>query len=122
MKLSELIAGLPAEDRGAGEREITNLTCDTRTLRPGGLFAALPGWREDGNDYIRAALDKGAAAVLCQRAPAEAGPWLVTAEPRRTYGLLCRRWFGDPAAGMTLIGVTGTNGKTTTTYLLKIKP
>lgn len=119
MKLSELCKGLPVENRGAAEGEITNLTCDTRTLRPGGLFAALPGWKADGNDFIRQALDRGAAAVLCREPPVFDGPWLVTEHPHRTFGLLCRAWFGDPAAGMTLIGVTGTNGKTTTTYLLK---
>ena len=119
MKLSELISGLPVENRGAAEGEITNLTCDTRTLRPGGLFAALPGWKEDGNDYIRQALDRGAAAVLCRQPPGFDGPWLIAEKPRTVYGLLCRNWFGDPAAGMTLVGVTGTNGKTTSTYLLK---
>ena len=119
MKLSKLMASLPVENRGAAEGEITNLTCDTRTLRPGGLFAALPGWKEDGSDYIRQALDRGAAAVLCREPPDFDGPWLVAEKPRLTYGLLCRTWFGDPAAGMILIGVTGTNGKTTTTYLLK---
>ena len=119
MKLSQLTKDIPLAVRFRGDPEITSLTCDTRTLRPGGLFAAFPGTREDGNDHIREALDRGAAAVLCQDPPAEDGPWLTTDRPRRTFGLLCRRWFGDPAAGMTLIGVTGTNGKTTTTYLLK---
>ena len=119
MKLSQLIQGLPLENRGAGDPEITGVTCDTRTLRPGGLFAALPGTREDGADYIAAALDRGAAAILCRTPPETPGPWLATEEPRRTYALLCRTWFGNPAAELTLVGVTGTNGKTTTTYLLK---
>jgi len=119
MKLSELIRDLEIGSHVPHDPEITDVTCDSRTVVPGALFAALPGTREDGRDYIRQALDKGAAAVLCRKAPEEAGPWLVTEHPRRTYGLLCRAWFGDPAAGMTLLGVTGTNGKTTTTYLLK---
>lgn len=119
MKLSELIFDLPIEDRGAGDPEITDLTNDTRRLVPGAMFAAVEGTRENGTDYIREAMEKGAAAVLCRQPPAYDGPWLVTDRPRRTYGLLCKRWFGDPARDLTLIGVTGTNGKTTTTYLLK---
>ncbi len=119
MKLADLTRDLPVEKTFPGNPEITGLTCDTRTLRPGNLFAALPGTRADGNDYIQTALDRGAAAVLCRTPPDAPGPWLVTPAPRRTFALLCRTWFGDPAAGMTLVGVTGTNGKTTTTYLMK---
>ena len=94
MKLSELIWDLPLENRGAEEREITDITNDTRRLVPGALFAALPGAREDGNDYIREALEKGATAVLCRRPPDFDGPCLVTDRPRMVYGLLCKRWFG----------------------------
>ena len=119
MKLSELIWDLPIENRGAGTPEITDLTNDTRRLVSGALFAAIEGTKESGADHIREALEKGAAAVLCRTPPAFDGPWLVTDRPRRTYGLLCRRWFGNPGKDLTMIGVTGTNGKTTTTYLLK---
>ena len=101
-------------------REITGLTCDSRTVTPGALFAAFRGSRTDGNRFIREALDKGASAVLCQTPPAgQDGPWLVTDDPRAVFGQMAAHWFGDPGRRMTLIGVTGTNGKTTTTYLLK---
>ena len=122
MKLSELIWDLPIENRGAGTPEITDLTNDTRRLVSGALFAAIEGTKERGADHIREALEKGAAAVLCRRPPDYDGPWLVTDRPRRTYGLLCRRWFGNPGKDLTMIGVTGTNGKTTTTYLMKWVP
>ena len=98
MKLADLTRDLPVEKTFPGNPEITGLTCDTRTLRPGNLFAALPGTRADGNDYIQTALDRGAAAVLCRTPPDAPGPWLVTPAPRRAFALLCRAWFGDPAA------------------------
>lgn len=119
MKLSRLCRGIALTDQVGQDVEITSLTCDTRTLAPGGLFVALKGARTDGNEYIPEALEKGAAAVVCASPPFPGGPWLLAEEPREAYGLLCRNWFGDPGGRMTLLGVTGTNGKTTTTYLLK---
>ena len=121
MLLTKLLRGTALEDQVAvPDREITGLTCDSRTVTPGALFAAFRGSRTDGNRFIREALDKGATAVLCQTPPAgQDGPWLVTDDPRAVFGQMAAHWFGDPGRRMTLIGVTGTNGKTTTTYLLK---
>ena len=121
MLLTKLLRGTALEDQAAvPDREITGLTCDSRTVTPGALFAAFRGSRTDGNRFIREALDKGATAVLCQTPPAgQDGPWLVTDDPRAVFGQMAAHWFGDPGRRMTLIGVTGTNGKTTTTYLLK---
>ena len=119
MKLSRLIRGIALTDRVGQDVEITSLTCDTRNLLPGGLFVALKGEQADGNEFIEEALQKGAAAVVCEHPPSRPGPWLLAQDARGCYGLLCRNWFGDPGKGMTLLGVTGTNGKTTTTYLLK---
>lgn len=119
MQLSRLIRGVALTDRIGQDVEITSLTCDTRTLTPGGLFAAFPGAKEDGNRFIPEALERGAAAVLCAAPPEEPGPWLLAPDPRRAFGQLAANWFGRPGDRMTLVGVTGTNGKTTTTYLLK---
>ncbi|MBR2491149.1 MAG: UDP-N-acetylmuramoyl-L-alanyl-D-glutamate--2,6-diaminopimelate ligase [Ruminiclostridium sp.] len=119
MQLSRLIRGIALTDHIGQDVEITSLTSDTRSLVPGGLFAALKGTRTDGTQYISQALDRGAAAVLCEKAPDFPGPWLVAKDARQAYGLLCANWFGNPADRLTLLGVTGTNGKTTTTYLLK---
>lgn len=119
MKLSRLTQGVALEDRVGQDVEITALTCDTRNLPPGGLFAALEGSTQDGNRFIPQALEQGAAAVLCRCPPQAPGPWLVAPDPRQAYGQLCANWFGNPGADMTLLAVTGTNGKTTTTYLLK---
>ena len=120
MRLEELLKGVPLAG-GTWNRdvEITGISYDTRTMAPGNLFAALPGYRADGQDFISQALERGAAAILCRRAPDYPGPWLVSEDPRAALALLSANWFGHPAEELTCVAVTGTNGKTTTTYLLK---
>ena len=120
MTLRDLLAAVPL--RGGSldlEMEINSISSDTRTLKPGALFAALPGAEADGHQFIQAALEKGAAAVLCQRAPEYPGPWLTAEDVRLAFALVCANWFGRPGEGMTLVAATGTNGTTTTTSLLK---
>jgi len=119
LQLSRLIRGIALTDRIGQDVEITSLTSDTRSLAPGGLFAALRGSRTDGAQHISEALDQGAAAILCEKAPDFPGPWLIAKDAREAYGHLCGNWFENPADRLTLLAVTGTNGKTTTTYLLK---
>ncbi len=120
MKLSQLLAGTDLTAQAVSrDVEITSISYDTRTLEPGALFVALPGYKTDGHRYIAQALEKGAAAVLCQRAPEGEGPWLVCPDARAALAVASANWFGRPGDGMTLLAVTGTNGKTTTTYLLK---
>ncbi|NLF34444.1 MAG: UDP-N-acetylmuramoyl-L-alanyl-D-glutamate--2,6-diaminopimelate ligase [Clostridiales bacterium] len=120
MKLSRLLEGAQVRYRGAPKDvEITSLSYDTRTLESGALFVALPGYKTDGHNFIEQALSLGAAAVLCQRAPEREGPWLVAEDTRRALAILSANWFGHPTRDLKVLGVTGTNGKTTTTYLLK---
>ncbi|MEH2937250.1 UDP-N-acetylmuramoyl-L-alanyl-D-glutamate--2,6-diaminopimelate ligase [Lawsonibacter sp. JLR.KK007] len=120
MKLHALLAGVPLTGGSPDlDMEISSISYDTRTLQPGALFVALTGDRTDGHRHIREALDKGAAAVLCQQAPREPGPWLTTGDSRLALALVSANWFGHPGDSMTLAAVTGTNGKTTTTNLLK---
>ena len=120
MILRELLAGVPLTGGNLDlDMEISSISYDTRTLVPGALFVALSGDKTDGHLYIQIALEKGAAAVLCERAPEEAGPWLTTPDSRCALALVSANWFGRPGDGMTLVAVTGTNGKTTTTSLLK---
>ena len=88
-------------------------------MTPGCLFVALPGYKTDGHRYIRQALERGAAAVLCQRPPEGEGPWLVTEDTRAALAIASANWFGHPAERLCMIGVTGTNGKTTVTCLVK---
>ena len=119
MKLNDVLTGVPLTARQIQDVEITGVCYDTRTMIPGCLFVALPGYKTDGHKFIQTALDKGAAAVLCRRPPEGAGPWLATPDPRAALAAVSANWFGHPARELTVLAVTGTNGKTTTTYLLK---
>ena len=119
MRLNQLLAGVALTERRAGDVECSGICYDTRTMEPGCLFVALPGYKTDGHKYIAQALEKGAAAVLCQHPPEGEGPWLVTPDARAALAAVSANWFGHPARDLTLLAVTGTNGKTTTTYLLK---
>ena len=96
-----------------------SLSYDSRTLEPGALFVALPGAKTDGSRFIDQAMERGAAAVLCEHPPERPGPWLTTPDARLALALASANWFGHPGEEMTLIAVTGTNGKTTTTCLIK---
>ena len=119
MRLNQLLAGVALTERRAGDVECSGICYDTRTMVPGCLFVALPGYKTDGHKYIAQALEQGAAAVLCQHPPEGEGPWLIAADPRAALAAVSANWFGHPARELTVTAVTGTNGKTTTTYLLK---
>ena len=119
MRLNQVLEGVTLTARHVPDLELTDVCCDTRAMRPGCLFVALPGYKTDGHKYIRQALEQGAAAVLCRTPPEGEGPWLVTPDPRAALAVVSANWFGHPAEQLTALAVTGTNGKTTTTYLLK---
>lgn len=124
--LSGLLDSLPAlrPDRPVAGVLLTGCTLDSRAVQPGDLYAALPGARAHGADFAAAAVSAGAAALLtdeagARRCAAYDVPVLVADDPRGVLGQAARWIHGDPAAGMTLLGVTGTNGKTTTAFLLE---
>jgi len=120
MKLSRLCATLGVHPTGPGDPEITGLTCDSRQVEPGCLFAALPGADRDGLDFIPQALERGAAALLAQQPVAEVPVPLVTSpDARRALALLAAEFWGRPAEKLILVGITGTKGKTTTAHILK---
>ena len=120
MKLRELLNGVPVASCAVDlEMEIAGVSYDSRATQPGDLFVAMTGYATDGHKYIATALEKGAAAVLCQNLPEGEGPYIRTADSRRALAVIGANWFGHPAEEMTMIAVTGTCGKTTTTYLLK---
>ena len=119
MKLKELLHGVETQAIHADlDREITGISCDSRTVNPGDLFVAVTGFAADGHRYIPMAREKGAAVILCEHAPAD-GEYVVMADTRVGLAQVSANWFGHPAEKMTMIGFTGTNGKTTSTYLLK---
>ena len=119
MKLSHLCACLGAVPSGPGDAEIRGLTCDSRQVEPGYLFAALPGARANGLDHLPQALERGAAALLTE-GPLEAPvPVVSVPDARRALALLAAEFYGHPAEKLTLVGITGTKGKTTTAHILK---
>ena len=119
MKLRDLLAGIPhAGEWYDEEMEINSISDDSRLVESGGLFVAVRGMKSDGHDHIHHALERGAAVVLCERKPDTPGVYIVVEDVRQAYAQLCANWFGRPGEGMTLVAVTGTNGKTTTTSLL----
>ncbi|MFF9348636.1 UDP-N-acetylmuramoyl-L-alanyl-D-glutamate--2,6-diaminopimelate ligase [Streptomyces sp. NPDC014734] len=120
--LGELAARLGAEPPGTGE--VTGITHDSRAVRPGDIYAALPGARFHGADFAAQAAGLGAAAILtdptgAERAAATGLPVLVTEDPRGRMGELAAEIYGRPGAGLLQIGITGTSGKTTTAYLVE---
>lgn len=110
---------IPARWQGEPPPAFHRLCADSRLVGPGDLFVAVAGHRVDGHSFLREAARAGAAAAAVQR-PADVGlPQLVVADTRVALAHLAMLWEGDPAAEMRLIGITGTNGKTTTAWLVR---
>lgn len=99
--------------------EITGIACDSRRVEPGNVFVAVSGKTEDGAAYIADAVKRGAVLVVAENPPAAEIPYIHTDAPRRTLAELAAVFYGRPAEQIGLIGVTGTNGKTTVTYLIE---
>lgn len=106
---------------GDSSIEITGIAFDSRNVAQGNLFVALSGTHTDGHRYIPAALEKGASAVMCTLLPEEADPsvtWITTVATGSALGEAAANFYGQPSRKMKVVGVTGTNGKTTTATLL----
>ena len=106
---------------GPAEREIAALTYDSRRVERGDCFFAVRGVRCDGHDFIASAVERGAAAVVCERLPERLDPavtYVEVADSHAAMGDLAAAWYDDPSRELKLVGVTGTNGKTTTATLL----
>ena len=122
MLLRELLKAIePLAVSGAEGQEITSLHYDSRSVRPGGLFFALRGETVDGHRYIGAAVAAGAVAVVAEDVAAVPdGVCAVrVADSRLAMSLMAAAFYGNPTAGVPLVGITGTNGKTTTTYIVE---
>ncbi len=120
MKLKELLKGIRVIETNADpELDIDQIYYDSRKVCPGGLFVAVSGFASDGNRFIPMAMEKGAAAVVTAHKPAEEVPYILVENDRLALSLLGIHYYGNPAGSMKLIGITGTNGKTSSTLLLK---
>jgi len=119
MRLSQLIADLPWATFNR-DAEVSRAVVDSRQVRPGDLFVAIPGARLDGSSFVPAAISAGAAAIVAEDdLHLDQTPQVRVPNARRFAGLAAHRLAGDPTANMTVVGITGTNGKTTVTYLLE---
>ncbi|MBQ8238156.1 MAG: UDP-N-acetylmuramoyl-L-alanyl-D-glutamate--2,6-diaminopimelate ligase [Oscillospiraceae bacterium] len=120
MKLKELLSGIHVLESNVDmERGIENVAYDSRKVVPGSLFVAITGFASDGNRFIPMAMEKGAAVVVTAKKPAGDIPYVLVDNDRLALALIGTNFYGHPAESMTMIGVTGTNGKTSTTLLLK---
>jgi len=119
VKLAELVCCLPgAELSGADDLEATSVTHDSRRASEGALFVAIRGLTADGNAFVGAARAKGAVAVASEAAPAAGVPWIRVRDAREALAVFSAAVLGHPAEALTLVGITGTNGKTTTAGLI----
>ena len=120
MELAALLAGLEIQEIvGEIRVRIERLCFDSREAGRGALFFCLTGGKRDGHDYAFEAVAKGAVALVCERKLPLAVPQVLVADSRAAMSLMAAHFYGDPAKLLKTVTVTGTNGKTTTTYLLK---
>jgi UDP-N-acetylmuramoyl-L-alanyl-D-glutamate--2,6-diaminopimelate ligase len=121
-QLGDLVDALPddlgARLSGARETAVLDVTLDSRRVTPGALFACVPGARADGHDFAPAAVGAGARSLLVERDLPLAVAQVRVDDSRRAVGWLAAAFHGHPSAAMTVVGITGTNGKTTTAHLL----
>lgn len=120
MKLVHLLKGITIKESQADMAlEITGISYDSRTTVKGDIFVAVRGYESDGHKYIKTAIEKGAACVLCEEKPDDSVPYIIMDNTRRGLAVVSSNWYNNPSSAMKIIGVTGTNGKTTTTNIIK---
>jgi UDP-N-acetylmuramoyl-L-alanyl-D-glutamate--2,6-diaminopimelate ligase len=122
MKLTELLVGIGTEPVASTKAkiEVTGLCIDSRLAKPGDLFFAVPGSKSDGIQFVHEAVNKGAVAIMADKPLSGVqAPVFVTPSVRKSLAIAAGNFYGNPAREMSLLAVTGTNGKTTTAWLLE---
>ncbi len=120
MKLSQLLEGVEILSSTVDmDLEITGVVYDSRKVTPGCLFVAVTGFASDGNRFIPMALEKGAVAVVTAKLPEGTVPYVCVPSDRLALALIAANYYGHPADALKLVGITGTNGKTSAALLLK---
>ena len=122
MKLANLIDAIGhCSVKGETDKEITSLASDSRKAAEGGMFVALRGVTVDGHSFIPSLAGRGIAAFVVEEMPQEVEPgatYIIVEDSAEALGRIASRWYGDPSTKLRLVGVTGTNGKTTTATLI----
>ena len=119
--INSLLSELGIKGNAQNNAELTGITADSRAVAPGMVFVAVRGTTVDGHDFIPQAVKAGAALIVCETLPSEVSEnvdWAVVDDSARALGILASAWHGHPSRRLTLVGVTGTNGKTTVATLL----
>jgi UDP-N-acetylmuramoyl-L-alanyl-D-glutamate--2,6-diaminopimelate ligase len=120
VKLSYLSEGIETKSRpGFRDAEVTGIVTDSRVLEPGNVFIAITGHAADGHAFIEEAVRKGASALVVERPVGSDRPTLVVDDSSLAASVMAKRFYGDPAARVALAGITGTNGKTSSAFLLR---
>lgn len=119
MKLTELARSIPAGASVSAEAEVTGLVCDSRKVKKGDLYFCLPGLRVDGHNFAKAAADVGAAALVVERKLPVDLPQVLVEDARAAMSYMAQCFYGYPAGEMHGVGITGTKGKTTTSFLVR---
>lgn len=119
MKLTHLFNGITLTSDAVPDVEVRSIHCRSFEVTPGGVFIAIKGFAADGHDYIDDAVARGAVAVVAEKKIETTVPIITVESARQILPLLASRFYGHPAREMIVIGVTGTNGKTTTTYIIE---
>lgn len=120
VKLSDLVAAVPAGSQTFRDVEIRGVTCDSRQVQCGTLFVAISGHKQDGTAFVDEAIRRGCSAIVAEKKLAAAPvPVIVVPNAREALADLAQRFHGDPTSKLNVVGVTGTKGKTTTSYLLR---
>ena len=119
MKLTELARSIPAGAPVSAEAEVTGLVCDSRKVKKGDLYFCLPGLRVDGHNFAKAAADAGAAALVVERKLPVDLPQVLVEDARAAMSYMAQCFYGYPAQEMHGVGITGTKGKTTTSFLVR---
>src|SRR5438874_7057215 len=120
MDLERLVAALGAADVvGRAPVEVRDLAYDARTVVPGSLFFCVPGAVADGHDFAPDAVKRGAVALVCERPLGLGVPEAIVPSVREAMGPIAARFYGDPTRELRVVGITGTNGKTTTAFLTR---